>query len=105
MSLPALVHCKSGADRAGIFAVLYRHFRLGEPIEIAKKELHWRFGHFRGSRTGILDYFFDQYLVTREPNQTFIEWVGAAYDRDRIERDFKPAGPISFFVDSILRRE
>jgi protein tyrosine/serine phosphatase len=105
ISLPTLVHCKSGADRAGIFAVLYRHFRLGEPIEIAKKELHWRFGHFRSARTGILDYFFDQYLATREPNQPFIEWVDTKYDREQMERDFKPTGLISFFVDSILRRE
>ena len=28
---PVLIHCKSGADRAGMMAVLYRHFHLGEP--------------------------------------------------------------------------
>ena len=44
---PALTHCKSGADRAGIFAVLYCHFRLGQPIDEAKEQLHWTYGHFR----------------------------------------------------------
>jgi len=105
MELPALVHCKSGADRAGIFAVLYRHFRLGEPIETARDALHWRFGHFRNAKTGILDYFFEQYLLTRKQDQSFINWVDTTYDREQIEKRFKPIGFVSFFVDSILRRE
>jgi protein tyrosine/serine phosphatase len=29
IAYPALMHCKSGADRAGIMAVLYMHFRKG----------------------------------------------------------------------------
>ncbi|MET0182493.1 MAG: sulfur transferase domain-containing protein, partial [Caulobacterales bacterium] len=28
---PALMHCKSGADRASLMGVLYRHFREGAP--------------------------------------------------------------------------
>ena len=32
---PVLIHCKSGADRAGLMAVFYRHFHLGEPISEA----------------------------------------------------------------------
>jgi glycosyltransferase involved in cell wall biosynthesis len=105
LELPAVVHCKSGADRAGIFAVFYRHFRFGEPIETAKVELHWRYGHFRSAKTGVLDYFFDQYLVTRTCGQTFMEWVDTTYDRERLEKSFEPAGFVSFFVDSLLRRE
>jgi len=31
IAYPALMHCKSGADRAGLGATFYRHFRLGEP--------------------------------------------------------------------------
>ena len=34
---PALIHCKSGADRAGMMAVFYRHFHLGEPISVAMR--------------------------------------------------------------------
>ena len=63
---PALAHCKSGADRAGMFAVLYCHFRLGQPIEEAKAQLHWTYGHFRSAKTGILDHFFESYLRYRD---------------------------------------
>ena len=105
VELPALTHCKSGADRAGIFCVLYRHFRLNEPIETAKEELHWKYGHFKRAKTGLLDYFFDCYLINRSPGQSFIEWIDTDYDREAIEREFKPLGFTSVIVDSILRRE
>jgi glycosyltransferase involved in cell wall biosynthesis len=105
MELPVLAHCKSGADRAGIFSVLYRHFRLGEPIETAKSELSWRFGHFRGAQTGILDYFFDQYIIQRRSNQSFIDWVSSDYLREKLEREFCPHGLTTFIVNNILRRE
>ena len=32
-----LMHCKSGADRAGLMSVLYRHLHEGVPIEEAKR--------------------------------------------------------------------
>ena len=111
---PALAHCKSGADRAGIFAVLYCHFRLGQPIDEAKEQLHWTYGHFRSAKTGILDHFFESYIryrdqhLTSSQNQTaptFLEWVNSEYDRDIMEKEFKPRGFASFWVDWILRRE
>ena len=80
---PALAHCKSGADRAGIFAVLYCHFRLGQPIDDAKDQLHWTYGHFRSAKTGILDHFFesyiqyrDQYNILAETKQALPFWNG-----------------------------
>lgn len=36
---PVLIHCKSGADRAGFAAALYRIFHLGEPVAGAIREL------------------------------------------------------------------
>src|SRR5690606_15612806 len=59
---PMLMHCKSGADRAGLMSVLYRHLKEGVPLAEAKQELSWRFGHIRQADTGILDYFFERYL-------------------------------------------
>ena len=32
---PAVMHCKSGADRTGIMGVLYRHFKMGDTNEQA----------------------------------------------------------------------
>jgi protein tyrosine/serine phosphatase len=53
---PALMHCKSGADRAGIMSVLYSHFRLGQPIREAMKQLSLRYLHVKAGKTGVLDY-------------------------------------------------
>src|SRR5689334_13409987 len=36
---PMLMHCKSGADRAGLMSVLYRHLHEGVPIDTAKQHL------------------------------------------------------------------
>ena len=111
---PALAHCKSGADRAGIFAVLYCHFRLGQTIDEAKEQLHWTYGHFRSAKTGILDHFFESYICFRDQVSsqhadrtppTFLEWVDADFDRDAMEKNFKPRGFANFWVDRVLRRE
>ncbi len=105
IELPALAHCKSGADRGGLFAVLYRHFRLGHPIEQAVEELHWKYGHFKSAKTGVIDHFFQSYLHDRKPNQIFIDWVATDYDREATTASFEPKCWSRFFVDVILGRE
>jgi protein tyrosine/serine phosphatase len=105
MELPALVHCKSGADRAGFFAVLYRHFRLGEPIEIASQELALKYGHSKSAKTGVLDYFFETFLSTRIVRQSFSQWTHSAFDRESLQAAFRPLGPADWVLDRLLRRE
>jgi len=39
IAYPALMHCKSGADRAGVMSVLYMHFRQGRTIREAMDQL------------------------------------------------------------------
>ncbi len=105
MELPALVHCKSGADRAGFFAVLYRHFRLGEPIETACQELALKYGHSKSAKTGVLDYFFETFLSTRIVRQSFSQWTHSAFDRESLQAAFRPLGPADWVLDRLLRRE
>jgi protein tyrosine phosphatase (PTP) superfamily phosphohydrolase (DUF442 family) len=105
VDLPALAHCKSGADRAGFFSVLWRHWRLGEPIELAVSELDWRYGHFKSAKTGQLDSFFETYLVSRQPGQSLIDWIREDYDPRLIRRNFHPKPWVSWFVDDFLGRE
>ncbi len=59
---PALVHCKSGADRAGFMTALYLILREQRPAAEAMRQLSLRYGHFRFAKTGILDAFFELYL-------------------------------------------
>lgn len=103
---PALMHCKSGADRAGIMAVLYCHFRLGQPIEQAMGQLSLKYLHVKQGKTGMLDYFFQCYLdETRESGKSFIDWVREDYDRKRVRASFMSAWWANILVDNILRRE
>jgi len=103
---PMLMHCKSGADRAGIMSALYRSLQEGEPIEVAKNELSIKYGHIRQADTGILDYFFDRYLADNaERPMPFFEWVDTVYDPAELKRTFRSKGWANRLVDSVLRRE
>lgn len=103
---PALLHCKSGADRAGFAAALYRIFRLGAPVSSAMRELDWKFGHFRGSKTGILDQFFIDFLAEQSKSgRAFLPWLQEDYDRDELSRKFLSRGWADFLVDRVLHRE
>lgn len=106
---PALMHCKSGADRAGLGSVLYCHFQLGQPIAQAVGQLRWTYGHFRFGNTGSMDYFFQRYLEDNASEPiAFIDWVDTRYDQEAMLRDFnasKRSRLGTWFVDKFLRRE
>lgn len=104
---PVLFHCKSGADRAGLLSVLYRHFKLGEPISEARRELSIKYGHFRWADTGKLDYFFDCFCAFEQahPEVTFEDWVTHHYDRDHLDKTFKSQGWANIVVHRLLHRE
>jgi protein tyrosine phosphatase (PTP) superfamily phosphohydrolase (DUF442 family) len=105
MQCPALMHCKSGADRAGLAAGLYLLLRGGTSAQ-ALAQLSWRFGHFNHSRTGILDAFFLLYAREAEGRLGFLDWVTNEYDEAGLRRDFAASGRLSSFItDRILRRE
>jgi protein tyrosine/serine phosphatase len=103
---PILMHCKSGADRAGLMSVLYQHLRGGVPMEQAIKQLSLRYGHIRQADTGVLDAFFERYLSdTQERPMPFFEWVETIYDPDELKRTFQANGMANRLVNSVLRRE
>lgn len=103
---PVLVHCKSGADRAGFVSALYMLLAEKASADEALKQLSWRYGHFRHARTGILDAFFERYRDEGEARGlSFVTWVRDHYDPEALEREFR-AGLISeILVDKIMRRE
>ena len=106
IAYPALMHCKSGADRAGLMSVLYAHFRLGQPIEDAVEQLSFRYLHVKQGKTGVLDHFFQAYLdyAAREP-LSFADWVAGPYDREAVKADFLRAFGNGIEIDRILGRE
>lgn len=103
---PIAVHCKSGADRAGLMSVLVKHSRDGEPISQARRQLSWRFGHVRQGDTGVLGAVFDRYVAANEASPiAFWDWVARDYDPEDVERSFKSNRWAARFVNSVLRRE
>ena len=101
---PTLMHCKSGADRAGLASGLAVMFAGGTSTD-ALSQLSWRFGHWKSARTGILDAFFHLYAHQAEGRLSLIDWVKDEYDEVALKRDFVANGLASFITDRILRRE
>ncbi|MGI3186774.1 fused DSP-PTPase phosphatase/NAD kinase-like protein [Nioella aestuarii] len=102
---PMLMHCKSGADRAGLASVLYLLARGTEP-EIAARQLSWKYAHLRVSRTGILDAFVDAYAEDRQKTGiSFLDWVDTVYDPEALTARFTEARGGNRMLDWILRRE
>ena len=104
LETPALMHCKSGADRAGLASGLAILLEGGTVAE-ALRQLSWRFGHFRRSRTGILDAFFVTYARDAEGRIGFLDWVREEYDEQRLRSGFVAGGLSSFLNDQVLGRE
>ena len=99
----ALMHCKSGADRAGLASGLAVLFNGGTAAE-ALEQLSWRFGHWKQARTGVLDAFFHRYAAA-EQRIGFLDWVRDEYDEVALKQEFVANGLASFVTDRILRRE
>ena len=106
MAEPALIHCKSGADRTGLAAGIWLLLQ-GRPPEAALTQLSLRFGHVRQSRTGILDAFFALYAAAlrERPGLPFLDWVRDHYDEAALRRDFRSRAWADRLVDQVLRRE
>src|SRR5262249_28381673 len=103
---PALVHCKSGADRAGFAAALYLLMVEKRPLDEAARQLSLLYGHFPFAKTGILDAFFEAYRREGEAKGLdFMTWIETAYEPEKLQREFKPRILPSFFVDRVLGRE
>ncbi len=102
------MHCKSGADRAGVMAVLYMHSALACRSRRPFEQLSmWKYLRVTQGRTGMLDFSSrPTSKETAETGKPFIDWVNEDYDPARSESVF----PISswwanILVDRILRRE
>lgn len=106
LAYPVLVHCKSGADRAGLFAALFLLIREGASAAEAMGQLSARFGHVSRSRTGILDAFLRAYAQEGEAaGLGFMRWVETRYDPDAVARGFRPRFWSALLGDRIMRRE
>ena len=106
LDYPAVMHCKSGADRAGLAAALFLILHEGRPVREGMAQLSPRYGHFRFAKTGILDAFFALYLREGElQGQDFLDWVEHSYDPAALAREFRAGFWSDLVVDRLIRRE
>lgn len=104
MPTPAVMHCKSGADRAGLASGLMVMFAGGTTAD-ALRQLSWRFGHIKQAKTGILDAFFLRYQRDAEGRKPFLDWVRDDYNEAALRQDFHANGLASFINDWVLAHE
>ena len=106
IAYPALMHCKSGADRAGLMSTLYKLLRQDRPIEEAMEQLSLKYLHVRHGKTGMLDHVFETYrrfnAATPKP---FLDWVAEDYDRMALKTEFMNSFESRLNIDRLLRRE
>ncbi|MEM6711977.1 MAG: sulfur transferase domain-containing protein [Pseudomonadota bacterium] len=105
ITYPAVVHCKAGADRASLASALY-FLIVHEDADKALGQMTIKFGHIKGSKTGVLDAMIETYLRDGAPRgQSFMTWVRDGYSPEAIAAAFRPNLFGSFFGDTILQRE
>jgi protein tyrosine phosphatase (PTP) superfamily phosphohydrolase (DUF442 family) len=103
---PMAMHCKSGADRAGLMSALYLIFHEGRPVEEARRALSLRYGHIRQAETGILDAVFESYVAHNKVTPIgFLDWIDNHYDPALLAKHFRTRRWGNFVVNGILRRE
>ena len=85
---PFVMHCKSGADRAGLASALYL-LDQGAQIAEAKKELSFRYLHLKFTKTGVQDHMlalFEQ-RVAQGPIG-IRDWIADEYDPEALAESF-----------------
>lgn len=112
IAYPAVMHCKSGADRVGLMATLYLFLQEGRPLDEAMAQLSFKYGHIKHGKTGVIDYALEQFLAWTKANgkslssvDDFFEWVDGDYDPDAAKAQFHSTGWGDFLTELVLRRE
>lgn len=86
---PLLIYCKSGADRTGLAAVMYLLMIEGQPLDVARRQLSFRYLHVARSPAGIQDHILRHYTAAHARTGVgFMDWVREGYDPAAITASF-----------------
>jgi undecaprenyl-diphosphatase len=94
---PVLVHCRAGADRTGLAAVMAKLLDGSSSLDDARAQVSWKFHAVRENSMGIP--FFDAYV-------TWLESTGTEHSADQfnswLDNEYVDlSGNIHFLVDQI----
>jgi len=102
---PALLHCKSGADRAGLMSALYLLMKKNRPVAEASRQLSLRYLHVKQAKTGLLDAFLAAYAPYEAERMAFFDWVKDIYDPEKLQAEFLSSSWADRLIDQLLKRE
>lgn len=86
---PFLMHCKSGADRAGLASAIYLMVMQGQDVTAARRMLSPRYIHLRFTKTGVLDMMLDHYAARNAASPiSFEDWIDREYDAAALQTAF-----------------
>lgn len=83
---PFLLHCKSGADRAGLVSALWLLDQEGATIAQARAMLSFRYVHLKRTKTGVLDHLLETYAA--DAPMPIRRWFAEKYDPAAITASF-----------------
>ena len=87
---PFVLHCKSGADRAGLVSAMYLIVQKKLSVTEAKKQLSFKYLHLDFTKTGILDYILDVFSQRLKiENIDFLDWIKQEYNAEILNSSFK----------------
>lgn len=102
---PVLMHCKSGADRAGIMSALYLLLMENASAAEAAEQLSFKYLHVSQAKTGLLDAFIAAYAEAEKNGVKFRQWVAQDLDPKAIHDAFQSRSWANRLVDGLLNRE
>jgi protein tyrosine/serine phosphatase len=109
---PAIMHCKSGADRVGLMSALFLFFHEGVALDKALGQLTFRYGHIKAGKTGVIDAAFERYIAYAKERgiplssvDEFFRWVDTEYDPAEVKASFRSKGWGDLLTEVVLRRE
>lgn len=106
VEMPALLHCKSGADRAGLMSALYVLLCCNGDVDKALEQLTFtKHLHVSQAKTGLLDAFLKSYRPYQQKGVPFFQWVDEIYDPETLQREFISQGWANRLIDDLLKRE
>ena len=105
---PLLIHCKSGADRAGMVSTIHLILRGVDLKPAMRSQMAFlRHGHVRAAKTGVLDHFLEAWGAWKaaHPDADFKDWAANHYDQQAVANSFRSSFWANQLVDKVLRRE
>ena len=87
---PFVLHCKSGADRAGMVSAMYLIVEKKLSVAEAKKQLSFKYLHLDFTKTGILDYILNVFAERLKiANIDFLDWIKKEYNSEILNTSFR----------------